>query len=148
MTFDWFLLLTPILLLPLLLLLSFTGCNPGTVEINPSSTFILHDSSLVPVPVVTKVEFRWTREEDGDVIVVYVEEFELIPGNPGEQIREFRYQPTGAEFGQVGKVTCRPFELALPPGEHSVTFEIIPDIQFGGRVQVSQGGCPGPTSFL
>lgn len=155
MTLDWFLLLTPILLLPLLLLLSFAGCS-GTPEVDPSLTFVLHDSSLIPAPAVTKVDFQWTVEQDGTDIkqAVYVEEFEVISGDAGEQILEFRYQPATAKPGQVwtvtclpysdtigfGEMSCGPFKLALPVT--SVEFEIIPDPPSAGRVQVSPGGCP------
>jgi len=159
MTLDWFLLLTPILLLPLLLLLSFTGCE-GTVEYSyPELTFILHSSLLVPAPHVTHVQFRWTREQGGNVEEyppVDVDEYAEIDGAPGEIIREFRYQVEKPEVGLwtvtcrpfvanigSGEATCGPFELFSPTGKISIKFEIVLDPQGEwGRVQVSEGGCP------
>lgn len=153
MNLDWFLMLTPILLLPLFLLLSFTGCTVGESS-RPQLTFVLHDNLSLPSLRVTKVYFSWITDGfPADPVVVEQ------PQNPDEQILEFRYQPEKTEVGQLWTVscspfsdtinlaeaTCGPFELTAPTGEYSVKFEIIADTQGGGRVQVSPGGCPMPS---
>jgi hypothetical protein len=165
MTFDWFLLLTPILLLPILLLLSFTGCGPGTIG-EPSVTFILHDNLLlVPAPVVTKVDFQWIIGAGGPFRenAQYVEEPTPIKDDSGNTVAlEFRYQaeirdfefdqrwtvtcvPFGGE-NRLGAVSCGPFELTSPPP--LVEFEIVSDTSGVVTVQVSAGGCPSPTTLL
>jgi len=156
MTFDWFLVLTPILLLPLLLLFCFAGCS-GKVEYSyPNLTFVLHDSLSVPADPVTNVRFRWIREgADFQDPPVYVDEFEVITVDSGEQVRVFRHRPEQPEGGlwtvtcfpfssqkSYGEASCGPFELISSTGEISVEFEIIPDQHPLGRVRVRQGGCP------
>ena len=151
MNFDWFLLLTPILLLPLWLLLFFTGCGE-VVKKDHDLTFILHDD--LSISEVNKVKFYWIidgMEQDPVSVDVYKDT---------AGVREFRYQPEGEQFGQAWKVTCKPFfdeigfgEISCGPFELdspmiSVQFEIVADPQGGGRVQVRQGHCPGPTSLL
>jgi hypothetical protein len=152
MLLDWFLLLVPVLLLPILLLLTFTGCTVGESS-RPELTFILQHNLSVPVQPVTEVWFSWTRDGYSPSPVVVG-----TPEDPNAQILEFRYQPENTEAGEVWTVTCLafadatgfdqascgPFELVSPTGVYTVKFEIVANPQ-GGQVQVSPGGCPTPS---
>ena len=161
MTLDWFLLLTPLLLLPILLLLSFTGCGTGTIG-EPSITFVLHQNLvLVPSPVVTRVHFQWIAEGFGPEEIVSVEDPTQIKNDSGDVVAlEFRYPTEGFRSDEIwtvtcvsyagdvrlGEVSCGPFELTSTPAP--VEFEIVSDTSGIVKVQVSPGGCPEPVNFL
>jgi hypothetical protein len=161
MTVNWFLLLTPLLLLPILLLFSFTGCGTGTIG-EPSITFVLHDNLiLVPDPVVTRVDFQWIGEGLGPEEIVSVEEPTLIRDDSGTVVaHEFRYpverfrpdeiwtvtcRPYAGDL-RLGEVSCGPFELTSTPSP--VEFEIVSDTSGVVTVQVSPGGCAGSTTLV
>ncbi|MBN1979545.1 MAG: hypothetical protein JW918_19280 [Anaerolineae bacterium] len=151
---DWFILLAPLLLLPIALLFAFIGCTAATITVGePAVRFSLSLAEELN-PWTMRVVFRWTVNGSAEQIYT-LRILDGVPEPPGDVVFEHQIDyPVDGEWS----VQCDYYfqdaaglETVAARGDGGCTFEHFhrEDVRFrlmrggSGRLEVRTERCPG-----